>query len=352
MPTLIHHYDSRLPPSELDRYLTSGWRPAGQAVYTADYLRTDENELYGCIQVRLPLADFTFKKRHRKLLRRNDSRFRVTYEKAVEPDEEILELNRRYMVLHPDKTREHLEIHVSGEYGKQALDTRIVRVYEGEKLVAFSYFDVGERAAYSKAGIYDPGYAKFSLGIYTMLLEINWLTDQGYAYYHPGYVVPGYSLFDYKLQFGAMQYRQLLTGKWLTFDPKQPEDPFNICLEALEKLQKMLPDGHRELYEYPSFTARYHHSEAAAELLDAALLLQVFSSIFGNRYIVIFNPHQLRYELLETKESHLRDLSLHSENSGGRRRVIVPLVVNKLIVSSAKAEEIAAVVRNMFGSLS
>lgn len=348
MPTLIHHHATRLPPSELDRYLTSGWRPAGQAVYTADYLRTDADELYGCIQVRLPLEGFAFKKRHRKILRRNDARFRVVYGKATRPDAEILELNRRYMVEHPEKSREQLDIHVSGEFGKQALDTRIVRVYDDQRLVAFSYFDAGERTAYTKAGIYDPGYANYSLGIYTMLLEIRWLVEHDYAFYHPGYVVPEYPMFDYKLQFGAMEYRQLPTGNWLPFDPDKPENPYRICEAALQELESFLTIKQTELLEYPSFTARYHHSAKEVELLDAALLLRVFITLFGDQFIVIFNPHKLRYELLQVTESYLRDVNVLEVSPTGRRRASIPLVMEKLLFASASVSEMAATVQSLF----
>ncbi len=348
MPTLIHHHSTRLPPAELDRYLTSGWRPAGQAVYTADYLRTDNDELYGCIQVRLPLEGFVFKKRHRKMLRRNDARFRITYGKATTPDAEILELNRRYMAKHPDKSREQLDIHVSGEFGKQALDTRIVRVYDDQRLVAFSYFDAGERTAYTKAGIYDPDYANYSLGIYTMLLEIRWLVAHNYVYYHPGYVVPGYPLFDYKLQFGAMEYRQLATGNWLPFDMTQAEDPYKNCEAALLELQELLTIERTALLEYPSFTARYHHSADEVELLDAALLLRVFMALFGDQYIVIFNPHLLRYELLQVTESHLRDMNVLEIGPTGRRRAAIPMVLERQLFATTSVSEMAAAVQSLF----
>lgn len=349
LPTLIHHYSTRLPPAELDRYLTSGWRPAGQAVYTADYLRTDGDELYGCIQVRLPLEGFAFKKRHRKMLRRNDARFRIVYGQATAPDTEILDLNRRYMAQHPEKSREQLDIHVSGEFGNQALDTRIVRVYDEERLVAFSYFDAGERTAYTKAGIYDPDYANYSLGIYTMLLEIRWLVEHDYAFYHPGYVVPEYPMFDYKLQFGPMEYRQLPTGKWLLFDPAQPENPYRICEAALLELQSKLTIERMALLEYPSFTARYHHTADEVELLDAALLLRVFVTLFGDQYIVVFNPHQLSYELIQASESYLRDVNVLEISPTGRRRAAIPLVVENQLFATTSLSEMAEAVQSLFG---
>ena len=172
MATHIIHPRQFLDPDQLDAFLERGWRPTGQSIYTSDYLRTDDDELHGCLQIRMPLADFDFKKRHRKLLRRNKQRFRAQFAKAGFPDQELLAVNRRYMGAHPDKTREDLEYNVINEAGQQVLNTHILRIFEGEKLVAFSYFDLGQRVMYAKAGIYDPAYAHASLGLYTMLLEV------------------------------------------------------------------------------------------------------------------------------------------------------------------------------------
>jgi len=181
LATSIHHPKSPISPEQLDAYLSRGWRPAGQGIYTAEFLRADNEQIYGCIQLRLPLTGFTFKKRHRKLLKRNAKRFRVTLLPAEAPDPEMEELNQRYMVLHPEKTRDSLDHHVIGEHRIKALNTQVIRVYDADKLVAFSYFDLGRETAYTKAGIYDPEYAAHSLGIYTMLLEIKWLRNHGVA---------------------------------------------------------------------------------------------------------------------------------------------------------------------------
>jgi arginine-tRNA-protein transferase len=347
LSTLIHHHDYPIPPEQLDAYLSSGWRPAGQAVYTADFLRTDDDEIFGCIQVRLPLADFTFKKRHGKIIRRNAARFRFTCKKAYLPDGELLDLNRRYMLENPDRSREDLLLHVTGEHGWQALDTRIIRVYDKDKLVAFSYFDLGRETAYTKAGIYDPEYARFSLGIYTMLLEIDWLRRQGVKYYHPGYVVPRYPLFDYKLQFGNMEFRRVLTGEWLPYDHAKAEDNYIIMYNALVLLRGHLAESGliTSLFEYPSFTARFHFRTGGMNLFDSALFLTVgHGDLHGQFFIVNYRLETGEYQLLRVRDSHLRDMRGLETSSAGRPRYTIPIVVEKEITTTTSIKEAAAAI--------
>nr|GFD32934.1 hypothetical protein [Tanacetum cinerariifolium] len=44
-----------------------------------------------------------------------------------------------------------------------------------------------------------PDYRKHSLGKYLLLLKTEYAREQQLAYYYPGYLVYGYSKFDYKL---------------------------------------------------------------------------------------------------------------------------------------------------------
>jgi arginine-tRNA-protein transferase len=353
LSTQIHHFFTPLPARELDRYLSSGWRPAGQGIYTADFLRADDEEIYGCIQVRLPLEGFIFKKRHRKLLNRNNRLFTVTYDKAVEPDEELLELNRRYMAVHPDKTREDLDLHVKGEYLVKVLDTRIIRVYEEGKLVAFSYFDLGKETAYTKAGIYDPEYAPFSLGIYTMLLEIAWLKERGTKFYHPGYVSPGYAVFDYKLQFGEMEFRQVHTGRWLPYDRNQPEDLYSDIELALQLVVDAVKSKvTARLVDYPSFTARYHYQSPGLNLLDCPVLIQLSvdaTSWVG--YVVAYDVEERKYQLLRTQNTSLRDVNVKLFSNNGRPRIPNPLAIAEVLLATPAIPKIVDAIVQLFSEL-
>lgn len=343
MATSIHHPKSPIAPEELDAYLSKGWRPAGQGIYTAEFLRADNEQIYGCIQLRLQLTGFTFKKRHRKLLNRNGKRFRCTFESATAPDLELEELNQRYLALHPEKTRDTLDHHVIGEHRIKTLDTQIIRVYDGDKLVAFSYFDLGLETAYTKAGIYDPEYAGYSLGIYTMLLEIRWLRDHGVKCYHPGYVSPRFPVFNYKMQFGDMEFFQLSTASWLPYDHDNPEDPYDLIEAALAQVQNELSGTGitGRLMEYPSYTACYHYQTSDVEMLDAAVFLYLAPTVYGTDLIITYTLSDGIFHLVEIRDSGLRDMNVMMVSNNGRPRYVLPSMIDGVLASSPSAVEIA-----------
>ena len=341
MATHIIHPDQYLAADRLDDFLQSGWRPTGQSIYTSDYLRTDNDELHGCLQLRLPLDGFTFKKRHRKLLRRNGTRFTLTQEVAGLPDADLRHVNGLYMAKYPEKSREDLEHNVFNEDGEKVLDTRLLRVLDGNRLVAFSYFDYGQTSVYTKAGIYDPAYADHSLGLYTMLVEIERAQELGMRYYYPGYYSPSYPAFDYKRQFGAMEYREITTGKWIPLPGEggaPPADPLAVNRErlllAFRALQERnLPAAYRE---YPSFTGRFRPVPLGeSQMLDAPLLLAIGRPLPLEFYrVVTYDNERQTYRYDFVRSASLYDMRVRVTSGAGVLRFTTPVVVHNRLVET------------------
>ena len=351
MATHIIHPRQFLDPDQLDAFLERGWRPTGQSIYTSDYLRTDDDELHGCLQIRLPLRGFTFKKRHRKLLRRNRQRFRAQHAKAGFPDQDLLAVNRRYMAEFPDKTREDLEYNVINEAGQQVLNTQVLRLFEGEKLVAFSYYDLGQRVMYAKAGIYDPAYASASLGLYTMLLEVERALSQGMTHYYPGYYSPTFSAFDYKLRLGPMEYRDIASAEWRprSEDPaRQPEDPLRSNRDRLDRAREALTAAgiRAEFREYPSFTGRFRPVQQGENvMLDAPQLLLIGQPLPLEFYFVLTYDNEVqRYRFDVVRTANLYDMRVQILSRRGVPRFTTPVVVHNRIAESA---DLAAIVRRV-----
>ena len=355
MATHIIHPTRTIAPEQLDEFLARGWRPTGQSIYTSDYLRTDDDELHGCLQIRLSLAGFQFKKRHKKLLRRNLARFRVEHEIARFPDGELLRVNRLYMHVHPEKTREDLEYNVMNEDGERVLNTQLFRVYDGQRLVGFSYFDVGRRVMYTKAGIYDPEYAGHSLGLFTMLLEVQYGAERNFTYYYPGYYAPTFPAFDYKLQLGPMEYREIATGHWLAHSglplaaANGPEDPLTLNRRMLLQAQQaLITAGIRaEFREYPSFTGRFRPiREGENQMLDAPLLLLIGRPLPLEFYFVLTydnEAQQYRYDVVRT--ANLYDMRVQLVSREGVPRFTTPVVVHNRILESDELPRIVRAVR-------
>lgn len=264
---------SKVSATELDEFLARGWRPLGQRIYTADFIQLELGEIFSVIPTRLPLVQHRFKKRHRKLLRKNNTRFHYQVGRAEITDEKLA-VNERYMLEHPGKSTDELDIHTLHN-GRRIFNTMECCVYDGDQLVAFSFFDCGKTSAYSKAGIYDPAYRKHSLGIYTMLLEMRWCQTEGMEYYYPGYISPDIPLFDYKKEIGDIEFWSLRDRSWHPYS-QYDETKYgplivmqNSLLHAQQQLEQlgfaaklnqyvffemqMMQKGHYKLLDTPCF---------------------------------------------------------------------------------------------------
>jgi arginine-tRNA-protein transferase len=200
----------RLSGPEYDRLLAGGWFRAGPVLFRSPVLHLDCRP-YEVVHVRLPLDLDPPSRSRRRLLRKNRARFRVAHGPA-EVDDDARRLYRG--------TRQRFVGYVAAELDAVALcgedqpfDTREVRVFDGERVVAIGYYDVGHRAVASILGLHDPAYARHSLGIFTMLEEMALAREAGLRWYYPGYVIPGLPGFDYKLGLGAVQFLGA-SGRW------------------------------------------------------------------------------------------------------------------------------------------
>lgn len=354
LPTRLYHPEVPLAPRSLDDFLTAGWRPTGQSVYTSDYLRTEDDALYGCLQLRVPLQGFTFKKRHRKLLKRNGQLFRTVVRPAEAPTPEMQRVNGEYRKVHPEKSQEDLSFHVTGDRGRKVINTHEVLVYLRDQLIAFSYFDVGQHCLYSKAGIYDPAFRDFSLGTYTMLLELQWALGRDFHFYHPGYYAPQYPAFNYKLTLGPTEYLDPATAQWapLTGDPvDHPADPYRRVEEKLTEVKDILAGNGiaSRLLEYPSFTARYfcaNNGFDAGELLDGVMLVQPYGSSVPDEQVIVYDLAAASYLAYETSWAGLQDFRLRPVSPvSGRQRLGSPVAIHCTIAVAPTARELVAALR-------
>jgi len=239
MQTVVRRLD-RIYPWELDMYLASGWYRMGQGIYTCSVLWGELGPT-PVIWTRLPLKDFAFDKRQRKLMRRNSKRFKVEVRRFVfhEEQEKLFALYRAFFdgYLAPSFKEQ-----VNGPAEGNVFDSLEVAIYDGDELVAFSLFDEGMDSTTSISGIYHPAYARYSLGYWTMLLEIAYSLEKKKGYYYPGYVVPGIPKFDYKLRIGKNIEGFLpVESRWIPYRrfPHELLEP-NIIIKLLSLLLEEL----------------------------------------------------------------------------------------------------------------
>ena len=197
-------------PAALDRYLEQGWFRTGFAMARAP-LVCMEGDIFATLDVRVRLRGHAWTRSQRRSLRRGE-RFEVRVDKprCDAERERLYDGNKPRFAGFVFETLAEV---IEAEPFASMFDTRELSVYDDGKLIAVSYFDLGERSLASLLGLYDESYARFGLGIHTMLLEMELGKRRGYHYYYPGYALRRSPRLDYKLRLGGMQYRSG-TGSW------------------------------------------------------------------------------------------------------------------------------------------
>jgi arginyl-tRNA--protein-N-Asp/Glu arginylyltransferase len=237
-----------------DALMASGWFRGTGIVYRSEIVCIDE-QVFAVQNIRFPLADYSAGKKHRKILRTNNSRFTYSIgEPSV--DERKEELYRKHTKRF--KAFVHQSLAEIVYFTKQGceFDTKELCVYDGDKLIAVSYFDIGKQSMASILCIYDQSYYKSSLGIYTMLLELEYAQSQGVKYYYPGYVLDRPSSFDYKLALGKSEW---MGGdkRWYKQEELPPyQTKGDLIREKMAELHvKLVMSGYvPQLTIYPYFT--------------------------------------------------------------------------------------------------
>ena len=225
-----------IEPEQLDVFLANGWYRMGQTIFTTHFLFF-EQRIHSAVWLRLELGDdFKFKRSLRKILKRNREKFRV----EVKPFELTYQKEAIY-----GRYAEAFKGNLSGSLKRSLLDgtdnnvfdTLEINIFDGDRLIAFSFFDEGVNSLTSINGVYDPEYSNYSLGMHTMLEEIQYGLDTGRKFFYPGYFVPGNPRFDYKLRVGDVEFLEFKSKAWKAFPNFQKEEiPINKMTDRLEEL--------------------------------------------------------------------------------------------------------------------
>ena len=311
------HFPNSITGEELDAYLEKGWYRMGLSIFTCHFLFFNDS-LFSPIWLRLPLEGLVFRKSLQKIIRQNRQRFRTTVKHAVIDDEKEA-LFQRYRAGFKGILSATIQDSILDGQPNTIFDTFEVCVYDGEKLVGLSFFDLGNSSLASIKGVYDPDYARYSLGIYTMIEEIQFGLDLGFQFYYPGYIVPGYARFDYKLRIGAsddLQFFDLKTQGW------QPMSRFTVQNIPVGVLSGKLDEVGRALLEagitvqmlyYPAYEANNFMYENE-RLLESPLFLTLFNNVFPRpRFIIYYDLWREKYVF--THCMPIEDLGLYFEHT-------------------------------------
>jgi arginine-tRNA-protein transferase len=200
-----------LSASTYDKLLAAGWFRGARFMNKPEYICV-KGDLFSPVHVRLPLENHELSKSLRKINRINEDRFRWQMCPCdVDEESERLYKNQKedfQAFIYPN-----LEEAILSARGDNSFRTFSIRVYDGDRLVAVSFFDVGQNSMASLLGLHDKAYTKESLGNFTILKEIEVAKRMGLKYYYPGYVLDDLKVFGYKLRFGKFQFKDV-SRRW------------------------------------------------------------------------------------------------------------------------------------------
>lgn len=347
------HYPEVLLPEDLDAYLEKGWYRMGQTIFTTHFLSFGE-QFYSAIWVRLSLEGYTFRKSLRKLFNKNMSRFKVVFGPARLTREKE-RLYHRYKLAFPGVLASNLREALMDGEEDTIYNTFETCIYDGNRLVGASFFDVGRRSVASIMGMYDPEYDKYSLGFFTMLLEIHFCQEQGIPFFYPGYVVPGYARFDYKLRIGDVDYYDLGNCQWKPYKTLPVEEiPLHKMHIKLEELcSQMAASGlPSRLLLYPLFEANLFSFWKAA-YFDYPVLLHCFpanETATPYHLIAVFDVRQNAFLLF--KCSRFEDIQFvinesFLEKFDHDRYFADLLVIDQLLLKTTEAADMAKALRSI-----
>lgn len=296
------HTPAQLLPQELDAYLTRGWFRMGQTIFTTNFINFHD-QLYSTIWLRIVLEKYTAESTQVKLFRQN-SMFDVLIRPAMitAEKEELYQRYRDSLSFEPSETLPHLLFGMAD--GDSIYNTLEVAVYDDDQLIACGFFDIGETSAAGISSFYDPAYKKYSLGKFLIYQKIQYCKDKGLRYFYPGYFVPGYSFFDYKLTIGkkALEFLKLIKQLWLPIHHFSDQQiPYKVMCEKLIGAQQILRTSHFDfrLLNYQFFDANLIPDLRDTGLLDFPVFLFLGSPTDQSiPPVIVYDVRDERYHVL------------------------------------------------------
>lgn len=210
-------YATQVSPPQLDRLLADGWRHFGEQFFRYN-IGLHESEIRRVLPLRIRLANFAASKSQRRVLKRNQDLQTVIRPIEITPEKEIL--FERHKKRFKNNVPESLDDFLSRAPADVPCKASEVAVYKEQKLVAASFFDIGAASVSAVYAMFDPTETARSLGIFTMLLTIDFAVKNGKTFYYPGYAYEGNSFYDYKKRFSALESFDW-NGEWKDFNSSE-----------------------------------------------------------------------------------------------------------------------------------
>lgn len=204
---------TEMKPELFDRYMELGWRALGYSMVRHNSIELEGKRLW-TVPLRIRMDGFQMTARQRKLVRRHISKFSFMVQaiRLTEEKEQLFQRHCQRFVIKQDY--ESLAVFITEASDRIPVPGYEIEVFDGDKLVACSYFHVGANCVNATYCFFDPDYTQWSLGSFTMLVELQIAMQLGKQYYYTGYAHTTPSQFDYKFNFNNVEELEWANFQW------------------------------------------------------------------------------------------------------------------------------------------
>lgn len=203
-----------LPEALYEQLLSYGWRRSGHSFY-----QNQCENCGACVPIRIPVAAFKPSKKQRRIIRKNRDLIVSVHPRRFR--EEVYRLFSRY------ETRRHAPNKPTGResFRRFLCDSAVgghemhYRLPDGT-LVGVGWVDEMPLSISTVYFAFDPAHADRSLGVFSILYEIEYARAGNKRYHHLGFYVAGTQKMAYKSSF--FPHEQLITpNTWQRFNSRE-----------------------------------------------------------------------------------------------------------------------------------
>lgn len=218
------YIDVRDQGEMIESYWEKAWSSGTTTLHRTNY-DVYKERYFKSFPTRYKLWEFVFTKSLRHILKKNEDLITIIRPLRVTKEKEKLFLSH-HVARYKNPPRESL----SKTYEYQSLyasDLTELCVFKDEKLIACSIFEVARYAMVSNACFWDINEANRSLGIYTILREIQYALEKRMVYYYLGSYYKQNPNYQYKTRFRGLELFDWKNNSWIDFKVPRTKEMLN-----------------------------------------------------------------------------------------------------------------------------
>lgn len=198
----------QLSPARYQRLMDLGFRRSGHIVY-----RPVCQGCQACQPLRVLVEEFKPSKSQRRVLKRNADVVLELGEPSLTPEK--LSLYQRYLEFQHPGTRQDAGLETLRDWLYSSCTATLEACYRDRsgRLVGATILDLCPRALSSVYHFFEPQEAKRSLGVYSVLAEIEFCRAKGLPWYYLGFWVRGCPKMEYKSDYAPFEL--MVGGRWV-----------------------------------------------------------------------------------------------------------------------------------------